>query len=317
MVLACCFSFYGELHKKASCTRDKGAVGNDINAIQAQESLKRIMEFLKLHPEQALAVHHALEAGFFVGKVNMELAACWPPTYMYFNQVPKYWLCGWLQNLNHKFDKSLAQAVDKSDKDALRMLVEFITGLKPQVKLPRACLCKSVLAATLMKRAALLGNRLTDVFIQKAIDADSGAINYKDYGVYTWEPSEMGMVKRIKHRGGVVAVVPEEVCIKKGWLINDNHSDIKANINHGVLFLKFSQQMTDFNKYVEYCSAENFKAGAEQVQKELEEIKLQSTKDDVHATPEVLPKPKKRSGPPAGSLNKKLAVASVAPPARK
>ena len=94
MVLACCFSFDGELHKKASCTRDKGAVGNDINAIQAQESLKRIMEFLKLHPEQALAVHHALEAGFFVGKVNMELAACWPPTYMYFNQVPKYWLCG-------------------------------------------------------------------------------------------------------------------------------------------------------------------------------------------------------------------------------
>jgi len=64
MVLACCFSFYGELHKKAICTRDKGAVGNDINAIQAQESLKRIMEFLKLHPEQALAVHHAIGGWF-------------------------------------------------------------------------------------------------------------------------------------------------------------------------------------------------------------------------------------------------------------
>ena len=71
--------------KRGRLTRDKGAVGNDINAIQAQESMKRIMEFLKVHPEQALAVHHALEAGFFVGKVDMELAACWPPTYMYFN----------------------------------------------------------------------------------------------------------------------------------------------------------------------------------------------------------------------------------------
>lgn len=63
----------GAMAKRGRLTRDKGAVGNDINAIQAQESLKRIMEFLKLHPEQALAVHHALEAGFFVGKVSMEL----------------------------------------------------------------------------------------------------------------------------------------------------------------------------------------------------------------------------------------------------
>eukprot|EP00972_Heterocapsa_arctica_P049891 7338553-Heterocapsa_arctica.AAC.1 len=74
--------------KRGRLTRDKGAVGKDIAAIQAQESMKKIQAFLKLHPEQAMPTQFALEQGFFEGKVREELATIWPPTYMYFNQVP-------------------------------------------------------------------------------------------------------------------------------------------------------------------------------------------------------------------------------------
>jgi hypothetical protein len=191
------------------------------------------------------------------------------------------------------------------------MLVEFITGLKPGTKLPRACLCKSTLAATLTKRATLLGNRLSDNFVDKAIDKDSGVVNYKDFGVYSWKPEEDDLVKVIMHCGGTSAVIPEEVCIKKAWIIHENYSDTKAFIEHGVLHIKFSQQMPEFNKYNEYNCAEYFKLMAEQVQKELCEILSQAKQGDVSVTAAVLPKPKKRSGPPATDLTKKVAKASV------
>lgn len=293
--------------KRGRLTRDKGTVGKDITAIQAQESIRKIMNFLKEHPEQAMPVQFALEQGFFEGKIKEELDTCWPPTYMYLNQIPKYWLAGWLCNLNKNFPQDLAQAVDKSDRDALRMLVEFITGLKPQVKLPRACLCKAVLAATLTKRAQLLGNRLSNEFISKAIDHDSGIVNYKDHGVYSWGPCEGDFVKSIQHISGTQAVVPEEVCMKKVWAVKENHSDLKAHISHGVLHIKFSHQMTDFSRFVELNSADYFKQQAEQAQKEHQESLQQSTKHDVMADAATLPKPKKRSGPPSTNLLTKKA----------
>jgi hypothetical protein len=288
--------------KRGRLTRDKGAVGKDINAIQAQESMKKIVTFLKNNPEQAMPVQFALEQGFFEGKAKEELATCWPPTYMYFNQIPKYWLAGWLQQLNSLFSSDLAQAVDKSDKDALRMLVEFVTGLKPQLKLPRTCLCKAVLAATLTKRAALLGSRLSNEFINKAIDPETGVVNYKDFGVYSWKASDDGSVKSIVHKSGTQEVVPEEVCIKQAWPIKENYSDLKAHINHGVLHIRFSQQMPAFQKYCEYNSSDTLKAQAEETQREHQEAMVQSRKHDVKVDAAVLPKPKKRSGPPTTNL---------------
>ena len=288
--------------KRGRLTRDKGAVGKDITAIQAQDSMRKIAAFLKDHPDQAMPVQFALEQGFFEGKVKEELASCWPPTYMYFSQIPNYWLVGWLQQCTTSFTSELAQAVDKSDKDALRMLVEFVTGLKPQTKLPRTCLCKAVLAATLTKRAGLLGNRPSNEFIIKAIDPDSGIVNYKDFGVYTWTANEAGNVTSTHHHSGTVSEIPEEVCIKQHWPIKENYSDLKAHIDHGVLHIKISQQMPSFQKYCEYNSSDTFKVQAEHVQREYQESLVQSSRHDVKATAAVLPKPKKRSGPPTTNL---------------
>lgn len=297
--------------KRGRITRDKGAVGLDITAIQVQDSMKKIVAFLKDHPEQAMPVQFALEQGFFEGKIKEELATCWPPTYMYFNQIPKYWLVGWLQQCNANFTSELAQAVDKSDKDALRMLVEFVTGLKPQIKLPRTCLCKAVLAATLSKRAALLRNRLNNEFINKAIDPETGIVNYKDFGVYTWTVNGQGNVTSIQHYSGTKAAIPEEVCIKQTWPIKENYSDLKAHINHGVIHIRFGQQLPPLQKYCEYNSADTLKVQADQVQREHQESMTQSRRHDVQATAAVLPKPKKRSGPPTANLLTKKVTKTI------
>eukprot|EP00974_Lingulodinium_polyedra_P113122 10949315-Lingulodinium_polyedra.AAC.1 len=103
-------------------------------------------------------IYFSVISGFFAEKSATEQVDNWPPTYIYCNQIPKYWVVGWLGELNKSFTVELGQAVDKSDKDALRILFEFVTGLKPLAKLPRPCLSKAVLSATLKRKADVMGN---------------------------------------------------------------------------------------------------------------------------------------------------------------
>eukprot|EP00975_Prorocentrum_lima_P019898 4189000-Prorocentrum_lima.AAC.1 len=71
--------------RRGRATRDKGSVGLDLKQIQNQECLKKIVAYLKAHPEQLMQVSFSLEQGIFEGRHSEKLATCWPPTYMYFH----------------------------------------------------------------------------------------------------------------------------------------------------------------------------------------------------------------------------------------
>ena len=75
--------------------------------------------------------------GYFEESEALHIRDSWPCTYQQMVQVPKYWLCSWLTSCWPTLTLELLQAVDKSGKNGLRNLVEYVVGVRQTTKLPR------------------------------------------------------------------------------------------------------------------------------------------------------------------------------------
>lgn len=190
--------------KRKAQTRQLNTVANDLQQLQIKEAMGKIMDLLKASPEQVLPCLHALETKFFEKKVVGAKAAEWPSTYMRCDQIPKYWLAALLQEMEPELTEEKLRSIDQFDKDSVRRIMEYATGMRPMQKLPRQCLNKAVLKITLMNAYTHHGKRLANGWVAEAINME-GKVDWV-YGVLSFAmEAENKLVKEVIHISGAKA----------------------------------------------------------------------------------------------------------------
>jgi len=171
--------------KRSTPSRHVNTVANDLQQIQIRDAQVKIAELLRSNPQQVLPCLHALETKFFEKREVGAKALEWPSTYMRCDQIPKYWLAALLTELQPSLTEALLRSIDHVDKDAIRQLTEFATGMKPLQKLPRCCLDKAVLKLTLTQLYMKHGKRLGNGWTDQAINLE-GKVDWHQHGVYSF-----------------------------------------------------------------------------------------------------------------------------------
>ncbi|CAK0889120.1 unnamed protein product [Prorocentrum cordatum] len=290
-------------------------LSRDWQQLRANRCIQKIVKALQAKPDQAQDVLDAIENDFFSRAdltVKVEDRDFWPSSYHVFSQIGKYWLVAWLvQHGGKGFTEELAWKIDGQAPDALRCLVEFATGVKASAKLPRACLDKSVLAATLAALHVTLGKRLLALMAAGAIDKATGQINYVKCGAYVYVLDGSGKVTHLQNRAGVQVPVPDDATIRPEWPIDNNFSDQDAGIFRGMFACTFSTQFDPFKLSAEVFGNEAFKKLADQhkATKEQQELEHEAASPKVDAKGAVQKKPKKAAPkPPAKASVRKITV---------
>jgi hypothetical protein len=198
--------------KRAAPAKQLSTVANDLQQLQIKEAMGKIMTILRDSPEQVLPCLHALETKFFEKKEVGAQAPDWPSTYMRCDQIPKYWLAALLRELEPELTEERIRNIDQYDKDNIRRLAEYATGMRPMQKLPRPCLTKAVLKMTLTKSYSALGRRLANGWVAESIDME-GKIDWASCGVFSLQEAAdcSGLAKEVNHVSGAKAQ-GSEIC---------------------------------------------------------------------------------------------------------
>ena len=193
--------------KRPQVFRQMNHVANDLHELQIKEARLKIMTLLTASPSQVLPCLHALETKFFEKKETGAKAAEWPSTYMRCDQIPKYWLAAVLSEMEPELTESKLRSIDQFEKDSIRKILEFATGMRPMNKLPRICLKKSVLKLTLMDLYKQHGRRLANGWVGEAISME-GDINWAEHGVFSFAMDDAKvLVKEVCHISGSKAFI--------------------------------------------------------------------------------------------------------------
>lgn len=109
------------------------------------------------------------------------------------------------------------------------------------------------------------------------------------------------------------ASIKDEVTMKNGMAIANNHSDTSAGVHQGLLNVNFLAQFDEFSDLADDFSNEGFHAKAAAAhQQHMEEIqKVESS--TLQANPASLAKPAKRNGPPAKGKSFKMIKVATSP----
>lgn len=281
-------------------TREFGSVVKDLQQIQLKKDRAAVMKLLDEHPEQVGDVLRALQSGVFSPetlKTASHDSEYLPKTYTYFHQVPKYWLVAWL--VKHgptMFTTELAWAIDAADKDNLRCLLEFITGVRPSHKIPKGCLHLATLGITLEILAEKLGKRFTSKWVKDAVSIN-GEVNFAEHGAYKFGSFEGDRVVSLVNRAGVTVEVQDGVALKKTWAISHNFSDVQAGIHQGMINIVFSQHIEKFEIADDYIGNRAVATACEAAVLKQQEYKKNIEAGHVDAMSSANAKPK-RAGPP-------------------
>lgn len=260
-------------------------------------AIDEIVQLLNDRPDSIFPCLQALREDFFSKKPEAHQAEQWPSSYVRLDQVPKYWLLSWLLTLTPLvWTTEQLQAVDRKSKMALRQIVEFLTGIKIYMKLPRVCLDKQVLSKTLTLRMHMMGNRCTSRWWAVLLNKKTSELDWAHAGVLSYIVDEQRFVTEVQHTSGKRAVMPEEVRVKESWELSRNYSDSDVETSHGMLKLKFVQTCPEFEAVRELLTYESFKELAERVMSELEGQKTLAQDGVVAIDPALA---KRRKGPPA------------------
>lgn len=265
-----------------------------------ETSVKEIVKLLRSKPQQVPACLLALQEDFFENRGPSHANEQWPTSYVRFDQVPKYWLVSWLSSALPWAPVSMLQEIDRVNKNTIRQIVEFGTGLRTHIRLPRACLNKQVLSITMSERLKKL-ERVTKDWWFKAMNTKTSEFDWsgEDIGVISFVEVD-GMVKAVKHCSGVTAKLPPTIALTKGSDISKPWSDWECGFYDQYLAVPFVQRFEEFESFrQDFLSYEAFKEEAERHQNGLACVGLESKVGKVTASPEVLPKvAMKRKGPP-------------------
>lgn len=174
----------------------------------------------------------ALENGDFDEQTTDE--ASFDPKMTKLSQIPKYWLASMLNSWQPKLTKPLLEALDNTDGDCVRNLVEFSTGIDFRSwKLPRSALHKAALAATLSARYAAFGSRLSDRWCATAI-ADN-RVDWQKGGVYKFvtTPEVTTRACALENINGIRAELPNDCSFAPTAEVLENWSDVRAALRVG------------------------------------------------------------------------------------
>jgi len=270
-------------------------VAKDLSVINEKNAMAEITKILKEEPEQHDGCLQALKKKLFAPQTAKqstdEQVKVLPTTYIYFSQVPKYFLVGWLlkQAPTPQFTEELAWKIDKWNlKDSLRMLIEFLTGIKPTDKLPRRCLDLGVLGFFFDILAAKLGKRFTIEFVVQAINMQTGEINYYAHGVMQWREIADGLVKKVGRLGqDSLGTLPDTVQVPRITRIENNYSDAHAGFHIGMVNCIFSQHMEIFKLSSDIFGKDAHQIHAEQAKAKYDEAQQSFQQQLVPATAAV------------------------------
>jgi len=327
--LVCCasgrFAMAGKASKAQAATRGKRAslpqtiekVATTWQAGAQEVALQELTGLLRQRPEQILPCLAAVKDEFFMPKQAAHEQEFWPSSYVRFDQVPKYWLLGWLVSAVDFFDEPTLQKVDKASKTAIRELVEFATGVRAHGKLPRPCLNKLLLSRFFLRRMKAVGVRMTAEWWKRVLDPATMTLQWQkaDCGVLSFvQPGEGEQwVKQVRHVSGVVAQIPEEVNVKAEWSLVKAWSDAGAGTSRGILDVKYTEKCGEFAAIRESLQYASLNKLALRLQADLGVDEKEAAEGLVKVAPDVLPSKKKlRKGPPATEEDHSRSVAAGA-----
>lgn len=288
---------------KAAATPRAEKASRDFQDVATKGAIKEINELLEAKPEQVFGCLQALRDDFFLSKGESHMAEAWPSSYVRFDQIPKYWMISWLLSLGLFWTADALQSVDKSSRNGIRELVEFLTGIRMHSKLPRVCLSKQTLSRMLCKRFEVYGRHMvTQEWWGNLVDPETNQLAWwrPGCGVLTYVTEDgSDCVAGLRHNSGVTAPVPEEVALRESWQLGKNYSHTDVEVNRGILHLKFVQKCPQFDFLLQACSFENVASDAQAVSMNIAEKTREATEGIVEADPGLVQR-KRRKGPPGG-----------------
>lgn len=208
-----------------------------------KETLKKIVQQLNMKQGQAALTLQILEDDTLSPGDGGGKATHWVG-FSRCSQIPKCWLASVLMKLNRTLTKALLEQIDVADLVlGIRNICEIACAVNfKSWGLPEVALRKAVAGRVLQRRAGFLGNRLSDVWVGKAIGADH-KVDFCRFGVYTLCDAAGGPVdlcalppaeaKSIRHVSGALKDVPEMYAVSSDWALTDSHSDVNAKIWKG------------------------------------------------------------------------------------
>lgn len=223
-------------------------VQRDMTAEQHKVCMSKIIEALRDNPPKALRVMAALQSGFFDKDSSQSAQETdqWPKTYVWFRQVGKYWLAGWLVKNIPGMTAELCDLVDEDDPWGLRKLVDYGCGTIYTQKLPRPCLSKLVLGVTLQRRYVARG-RLLDDFAEKYINKNTGAIAWERCGAWRLLPvsPENLAINRIVYRprNETFDITAKGWLMDSTWVVSNNWHDHAAFTEKDIAKVIFADQL--------------------------------------------------------------------------
>eukprot|EP00927_Polykrikos_kofoidii_P085655 TRINITY_DN936_c0_g1_i7.p1 TRINITY_DN936_c0_g1~~TRINITY_DN936_c0_g1_i7.p1 ORF type:complete len:337 (+),score=79.26 TRINITY_DN936_c0_g1_i7:125-1012(+) len=237
-----------------------------------KHNLQKVMELLKDDPARTMRCLLNLQEGLFskelddVGTLESER---WPKPYMWFKQVGKYWLGGWLVKNIDGMIEELVDAIDEKDPLGIRNLVDFACGTMANQKLPRECLSKQTLNLTLtrmFKERASIGPG----WAQKLITRD-GVIDWQNGGAFRphGEFDENGNVSTVLYAPTLaVKDIPKGWNLSTSWAWKNNWHDHLATAENDISKVAFAAKLFADSKLHEKFSAEAFEAMAKKITEE-------------------------------------------------
>lgn len=135
-------------------------------------------------------------------------------------------LCGKSQITDELMESAL-----RFDPDSWRQLMQFSLKSTISLRFPKSCKEKAVLARSLARRMADVGDRLTKISKTSFLVKGSGGIDWLNIGAYSVKFAESGRAETLTHRPTSTTVpVPEWIFVDKTFALESNWCDVSADL---------------------------------------------------------------------------------------
>lgn len=205
------------------------------NAAQMQyEALCKINMWLEMNPTKIIHTWNLLSSSVGSSSSSSKPESdqpFWNAEYRQIWRLPNYWCASFLQTRRPDvFTKSYLDQLERQDTTNIPKLFRMEVGLELKDPLPSVCLNKEVCSATMVARAVMLGNRLSQILADRF--PSNGKLDWHALGRYVLEFGADGKLSSVKHKSGVVGTVPEFYVITVDFKLIDNHSDMEARVEY-------------------------------------------------------------------------------------
>lgn len=202
-----------------------------------RQAIAEINSELRASPEKILGCLMAVRGNLFLtgkhGSTNksrqLDKEVPWPTSYTTIGQLPRAWMCPFLQLAEPGFTDEVLALVSADSGDTVKRLIYFATGLHDGSGLPKECLNKSVCSRWFIELYKNLGQRFRSEWVRHHLNA-KGEVDWNSGGVYCWKSAPEDNANLIQHITG--ATGKPRVCLEseEDTAIAYNWSDWDAQL---------------------------------------------------------------------------------------